>query len=435
MTAVSATAPPRPLMILRLLMGRGAFRLSVQFMQFALITTWGAVSYGPFANALGSCAWLVFVPTAAEKGALKIVPRANATKAAIAGLALRIAGIPVLLIVVALLISLVIAPDSTATLYLAAASWHASTGLLMTVSGLHRLRGRPSLDALAFGTAAVVVLAATGATWLSGMSPRTLLLVLVGGVGILVGAAVLALPRTWVRNEWVRRRGLLPAFGRTTWLLGVSELFDALAMSTVFLVLAAAGRITDSGPFYLALMASSFVCSFLLYQMKLHQPATSARLRGSGAGAGRLRAATLMRAAELAGLVFAVSLGAALLFPDVRVVLHTVDGPVSWLLLGLLVLVEMALAITLMYGGYLLENTNSRILRSTSAAAVVRLVATALFAVLLVPPLGAAGGFAAIILALSVQAWALRRMLLRHHPELAAPTVAAQQIPDRTTTP
>ncbi|OZM75310.1 hypothetical protein CFN78_02285 [Amycolatopsis antarctica] len=420
-------------MILRLLLGRGAFRGSAQVMQFALVAVWGTLNYGPFANALGACAWLVFVPTAAEKSALKVIPRANATRDAIAGLSLRFAAAPVLLVVLALLGGLVIAPDSPATLYLAAACWHACTGLLMTVSGLNRLQGKPSLDALAFGAGAVLVVGATLATWLGGWSPRTLLLVLVAGLGVLVLAAVLRLPTAWVRPEPVRRRGLLPAFGRTTWLLGVSELFDAFSVSLVFLVLAASGRVSDSGPFYLALMSSSVFCSFLLYQLKLHQPRTSARLRGEGAAHGRARAASLMRAAERAGLAFAVLLAAGLALPPVREVLLADAGLTVWLVLGVLVLIEMAMAITLIYATYLLENTNSRILTSTSAAAVVRLAATAALAIALVPPLGAVGGFAAITLALSVEAWSLRRMLLRHHPELHPP--ATSRTADPTPTP
>jgi len=49
-----ATAP-RPLMMLRLIAGRGSFRLAVQVMAVVLLAAWGAQAYGPFANAFGAC--------------------------------------------------------------------------------------------------------------------------------------------------------------------------------------------------------------------------------------------------------------------------------------------------------------------------------------------------------------------------------------------
>lgn len=424
MTGTVSVTPLRPMMMLRLVAGRGAFRLSVQVMAVALLATWGAETYGQFTNALGLCTWLVFLPTAAEKAALKVLPRTRLLTPHVAVLALRIAATPVLLLLVVLAIALLVDPLSTVTLYLSAATWSASTGLLMTVSGLHRLRGRPVLDAVAFGVAAVLVIGATAATWYTGWSPHSHVLVLVAGIAVIIGSTVRSLPQDWIRPAQPTGRRLLPAFGRSTWLLGLTELLDAVTLSSIFLVLAVAGRVTDSGPFYLALMASSFICSFVLYQLKLHQPATSARLRGQGAVAGRARARTLLRAAELAGLVFAVLLAVLLVLPASRQLLLTdAAEQATWsayLTLGVLVLVEIAMAIVLMYAGFLLENTNSRILTVTSAAAVVRLAATLLCAAALVPPLGAIGGFCAIVLALGAEATTLRRMLLRHHPELLA---------------
>ncbi|SFB27755.1 hypothetical protein SAMN05216266_107192 [Amycolatopsis marina] len=426
MTGTVSAAPLRPLMMLRLIAGRGAFRLSVQVMAVALLATWGAETYGRFTNALGLCTWLVFLPTAAEKAALKVLPRTRLLSAHVAGLALRIAAAPVLLLVCALAVALLVAPSSTVTLYLCAATWSASTGLLMTVSGLHRLRGRPVLDAVAFGVAAALVIGATATAWYTGWSPRSHLLVLVAGIAVIIGCTVHALPPSWVRRQDPSGRRLLPAFGRSTWLLGITELLDAVTLSSIFLVLAVAGRVTDSGPFYLALMASSFICSFLLYQLKLHQPATSARLRGQGAAGGRERAYALLRSAEFAGLAFVALLVSMLALPPTRQLLVTEATAqatlAEYLVLGVLVLIEMVMAIVLMYAGFLLENTNSRVLTITSGAAVVRLAATLLCAAALVPPLGAIGGFCAIVLALGAEAAALRRMLLRQHPELTAHT-------------
>ncbi len=412
--------PLRPMVMARLLAGRGAFRIGVQLMAVALLAVWGSAQYGEFANAWGTCSWLVFVPTAAEKAALKILPRTRLTTAPLAGLALRIAAAPVVALAVALVVAVVVAPSSQATLYLAAATWAACTGLLMTVSGLHRLRGRPALDAAAFTVAAAGVAAVTATTWLFDLSPQGHLLVLVGGIAVVIVCSLATLPRHWVRPPRHARPRLTRAFGRSTVLLGVTELLDAVTVSLIFVVLALSGRVVDSGPFHLALLGSSMVCSFALYHLKLTQPATSMSLRGTAGAAGRARALRLLRAAELAGLAFVVVLGAALLVPATRTtVLAAADLPLTasgYVVLVLAVGVEIVLAITLIYAGYLVENTDSRVLSLTAGAAALRLVATVGCAFALAPELGAVGGFCAIVLGLAAEAAVLRRLLRRSRP-------------------
>ncbi|GAA4545435.1 hypothetical protein [Amycolatopsis samaneae] len=411
-TAGTVTAPPRPAVVLRLLAGRGAFRVSVQLMGLVLITAWGARDYGRFANALGLVTWLNFVPTAAEKSALKSLPRLRVTRDAVAALAVRVAAVPVLAVLAAMVVALVVAPRSDAALYLTAAAWSISGGMLMTVSGLHRLRGKSTLDALAFAAASVVVAVVTGLTWLVRWSPETHLALLLGGLVVLLGTSAALLPGPWLRGDGVAGHRLLPAYGRSTVLLGLTELLDVLATSVVFGVLALSGRTTDSGPFYLALLASSAFCSLLFYQLKLHQPAASRRMRGTGAAAGRARAAGLLRLVERAGITFAVVLGAGLAIPVTRALLTAEDG---YVVLGVLVLVETTLYAIGIYASFLVENTNSKVLTLTSGTAVVSLAVTAAAAALLVPPLGPVGGFAALVLALTAKAAILRRLLHRAH--------------------
>lgn len=414
MTAPSTTspvaAPPRPAVVLRLLAGRGVFRLSVQVMGLVLITAWGARDYGRFANALGLMTWLNFVPAAAEKSALKSLPRLHRTRDAVAALAVRLAAVPVLAVLVATAVSLVVAPRSDAALYLTAAAWSISGGLLMTVSGLHRLRDRSTLDALAFAAGSVVVGVVTCVTWAVRWPPETHLAVLLGGILVILGASVALLPRPWLRGGGVPGHRLLPAFGRSTVLLGLTELLDVISTSVVFAVLALSGRTTDSGPFYLALLVSSAFCSLLYYQLKLHQPAASRRMRGTGAAAGRARAGSLLRLVERAGIGVVLVLGAGLAIPGTRALLTAED---AYVVLGVLVLVETALYATGLYAGFLIENTNSKVLTLTSGTAVVSLVATAVAAALLVPVLGPVGGFAALVLALAVKAAVLRRLVRR----------------------
>lgn len=410
---VASASPPRLSDMVRLAAGRGVFRLASQLMSVALVLVWGAETFGRFANAMGLCAWLVFVPTAAEKAALKVLPRMRVLAPDVARLTVRFAALPVLALVAAFVVAVAVSPLSTVALYLVTASWSAATGLLMTVSGLHRLRGRPLLDAGAFGVVTCVVLAATGVTWVVGWSPAAHLSVLLAGALAVTACSLAALPRPWVLGPRPARR-LLPALGRSVWLLGLSELLDVAALSVVYLVLAAAGRTTDSGPLYLAVLVASMAGALLLYQLKLYQPATSARLRGTGGSGGRVRTLRLLVLAERAGLGCAVLLAGCLALPAGRAALLSE----SYVVLGVLLAVEIALSTTVMYANFLLENTNSRVLTLTSAAAGVGLGATAVLAVALVPPFGAAGGLAALVLAVAVKAGVLRRLLLARHPEL-----------------
>jgi hypothetical protein len=142
-------------------------------------------------------------------------------------------------------------------------------------------------------------------------------------------------------------------------------------------------------------------------------------MRGTGAAAGRVRAMSLLRGSERAGLVFAVVVAAALALPGTRALLRE-DGTFgSYTVLVVLVGVETTLYAIVLYAGFVVENTNNSVLTLTSAAAVSGLVATVTLAALLVPAFGPAGGFVALILAIAVKASTLRRLLLRRHPELA----------------
>ncbi|MCR6481349.1 hypothetical protein M8542_00815 [Amycolatopsis sp. OK19-0408] len=410
-SVTAAVAPPRPAVVLRLLAGRGVFRLSVQLMGLVLITAWGARDYGRFANALGLMTWLNFVPGAAEKSALKTLPRLRLTRDAVAALAVRIAAAPVLAVLAAMVVALVVAPKSDAALYLTAAGWSIAGGLLMTVSGLHRLRGKSTLDALAFTAGSVVVGVVTCVTWAVRWPPETHLALLLGGLLVILGTSAALLPRPWLRGGGVAGHRLLPAYGRSTVLLGLTEVLDVLSTSVVFGVLALSGRTTDSGPFYLALLVSSAFCSLLFYQLKLHQPTASWRLRGTGAAAGRARAGGLLKLVERAGIAFAVLLAAGLAAPATRAWLGAED---NYVVLAALVLLETALYATGLYASFLVENTNSKVLTLTSGTAVVSLAVTAVAAAVLVPALGPVGGFAALVLALAVKAAVLRRLVRRH---------------------
>lgn len=424
MTAPASRAVPRLAMVVRLVAGRGAFRLGTQVMAIALVAVWGADEFGGYANALGLCMWLVFLTMAPEKAALRTLPRTRVVTDAVARLVVRAAVAPVGLAVVLLAGSLVLAPGSRLTLYLAAAVWSLASGTLMTVAALHRLRGKPSFDATTFTALAVVVLGVTATTWVIRWSPLHHLVVLVAATLVVLAVVTLALPREWLVASTPHRGGLFRRLAVTSALLGLSDVLVSLANSSVYLVLALYGRTTDSGPFYLGLMLSGAVCQFLIYQLKLNQPKLSARLRGPGAAWGRARASVLLLNAVRYGAAIGLVFFAAVAFPAVRAFVD--DGGFGTIaVLVVLVGLEVGVFMLVTYAGFLLENTNGKALFTTTSAAAAGLVATGAFAAALVPAFGAVGGFLALLLATAVNGFVMRTLLLRRHPDETSPATAA----------
>ncbi|MEU1726127.1 hypothetical protein [Nonomuraea sp. NPDC005692] len=398
----------RPVAVLRLLAGRGAFRAGTQVAAAAPAAVWDGSAFGHYATALGLCGWLLLVADAPEKAALKTLARVRRTGPAVARLTVAMSAAPVAVLLAVLVPVAVTAPSSMAALCLAAGAWSACTGLLMTVSGLHRVRGRPVLDTAAFAASGGVVLAVTAATLWIGWPPQThLLLVLAGTVAVTCGALA-ALPRDWLRPPSGRgRRSLLRPLARATWLLGAADLCDALCFAVVYLVLGASGRAGQSGVLYLALLPAVAVCQLVIYLLRVAQPATSRRLRGLAGRAGRARAARLLGRAGWAGAAVAVACAALLGWG------LATSPPV----LAGLVVVVLALFLTVMYAAYLVENTNNDVLAVTSAGAFAGLVATASLAVVVVPWSGAAGGLVALALGVPVKAHVMRRMLISRDSE------------------
>ncbi|MFI6318243.1 hypothetical protein ACIBG8_12025 [Nonomuraea sp. NPDC050556] len=394
--SVVEVALPRPLLVLRLLLGRGAFRAGVQVTALALVTVWDGRAFSLYAGAVGQCAWLLLVSDAPEKAALKTLPRTPRLGPSVVRLSLAMSAAPALALVTAVLVAAFVAPRAALTAYLAAGAWSACTGVLMTVSGLHRARGRPIWDTVAFGASGAVVLAATVATVVTGWAPQVhLLLVLAGTVAVTLGA-IAALPRTWVRPA--PRRRLLGKLVRLTLLLGAADLFDALCFALAYLVLTLSGQADQSGVLYLALLGPIAICQVVVYLLRVAQPATSHRLRGTRGREGRAHAVRLLRRAEIMGapLVVLVVAMAGLPYPVGLVVMAAV---------------VVTLFLTVMYAGYLVENTTNDVLTVTASGALVGLVATGLLAALLVPLEGAAGAMAALALAIPIKAHVMRRKL------------------------
>jgi len=408
------TALPR-MTTIRLVAGRGAFRIAGQLMAVVLALLWGADTYARFANAVGVCGWLAFVPIAAEKAALKLLPRSGTLAPDVARLAVRTAVVPSSVAAAVLLAAATATaatgwPGATVVLYLGTATWSVATGALMTFSGLHRLQGRPGLDARAFGIVGAVIAVATAVTALAHLRPERHALLLAAGVVPVVAASLLALPPAWRRG---RTRRWLPVFGRSMVLLGLPDLVDAVALAILFGLLAASGRIGESRPFYLVLMPFGVLCSVVLYLLRLRQPATSQRLRGTGADAGRAEALRLLRLVERVAAPLTLVAGPAALAAVTGATLGTVQ---LYAVLAVLGLLETGCYLAVLYASYLLENTTSAVLVRTGNAALLRLAVAVVVGALLVPWSGAAGAYLALAVSLVVQAGLLRRLVLRLPP-------------------
>jgi hypothetical protein len=400
-------------LVMVLLAGRGAFRATSQLAPLALAAAWGPARFGDYAGAIGVSAWAMWVAVSGEKAALKLLPRTRRLGPDVTRLILAIGIVPVAAALVAIGVALALSAGPAALLVLLALLWSTSLGLLQVTAGLHRLRGAAGHDAAAFFGLAVLVAIATLLTARSSWSPLTQLSV-ISVAALMVGlVALLRLPGIG------RAARLRPARDQSPWriaarvlhacvLLGLPELLGSVSVAVCYLALTVTGQRTENGSFYLAAVVSGICSAAIIYLLRLSQPAVSARLRGPAAAHARTRARRIL---GVAAVISAASAGPlAVLVATGTAGSDRSDG---WLLLGALTVVEITLFALVTFAGYLVENTNDRAPRITSAAALAGLGAVALAAAVLVPAAGAAGAMGALVVSLGASALAMRRGMSR----------------------
>ena len=400
-------------LVMVLVAGRGAFRATSQLAPLALAAAWGPARFGDYAGAIGVSAWAMWVAVSGEKAALKLLPRTRRLGPDVTRLILAIGIVPVGAALVAIGVALALSAGPAALLVLLALLWSTSLGLLQVTAGLHRLRGAAGHDAAAFFGLAVLVAIATLLTARSSWSPLTQLSV-ISVAALMVGlVALLRLPGIGraARPRPDRDQSPRRIAGRVLHacvLLGLPELLGSVSVAVCYLALTVTGQRTENGSFYLAAVVSGICSAAIIYLLRLGQPAVSARLRGPAAARARTRArrilgvAAVISAASAGPLAVLVATGAA-----------GSDRSDGWLLLGALTVVEITLFALVTFAGYLVENTNDRAPRITSAAALAGLGAVALAAAVLVPAIGAAGAMGALVVSLGASALAMRRGLSR----------------------
>ena len=385
--------------VLMLLVGtRGTFRLVVMAGPLALLPVWGAGTFAQYANAVGVCTWLLYVSAGAEKAALKLMPRSRRLTGDVVRWVLAIPAVPVLPVLVALAAA---GPDQ-ARLYLAAGLWSLANGLLIVLAALHRVAGRPVRDIVIFGTMAVATATLIGLTWWLDLSPAELLLALAAVALVLAGWFVAVLPRPWLRERSGRRSRRIVL--RSLWLLGIADLLGGLCSTVAYAALWLSGRTSDSDALYVAMLVCVGFGALLTLLLRLAQPRTSVRLRGTGATAGRRVAVRLLRAGALGGLVFAAALGVGV-----------AAGLSPVVLLAGVAAFEIPVYAAVTYAANLIENTDGQALSLTTWSSAAGLAVCILVAAALVPPLGAAGALAAVLLSFSAKGAVLWRVMLARY--------------------
>jgi hypothetical protein len=397
--------------VISLMIGRGAYRLAFQAANLALLLTWGTAVFGGYAAALGVSAWLMYVGVAVEKSALKLLPRTQRLVPRVVRLCLVITATPLVACLIALAVTEAVAPGRRATLYLLAATWFVSSGLLGVLAALQRLAGHPERDRRAFLALAVAIVASLLITWRLDLSPAGQLMLIDAAVVVLAVALAVTLPTAWRRVEVRHRRaGVLRALLRATVMLGTYDLASALAATVLYTTMAATGREDQTSPLYLALLISGVIGSALVYLLRIWQPHTSDRLRGTGAADGRRLARRLLALVSAGGLALLVVIaGYAATGQFHR---RPAIGQVACFTAA-----EIVLFTLLTFATFLVENTDSAALRITSGSAVIGLAATALIGAPLVIEFGAAGAMATLGLAAAVQGTTLSGMLTRRYGE------------------
>ncbi|MGX1774150.1 hypothetical protein ACWIGW_18705 [Nocardia brasiliensis] len=371
---------PAPATVLSLLAGRGGFRLAYHGIALVLLAIWGTDQFAVYASAVGATAWIALLSSGPEKSVLKLVPRLRCTGAVVVRTAVLTSAVP---LVLALLVSAVTA-GSAFVVYPLAAAWSAGLGLLTVVVAVHRGAGCPQRDSHGFLLLAAAMVAAVGAGAAAGLSPAGQLTVLLAVTLGVAGWSARGLPSLTVRP----RRGTATAIVRAELLLGLYEPLGSAAVGVLYAALALSGQRASSTTLYVALLVSSVVGSGTLYLLRIYQPVSSLRLRGSGARVG-IGVARRLLVAALLGSVLAVALAGKVTAAVLVAVLLGFEIPVH-------ALVSLAL--------FLLENTGRRELTVAAVGAATQFAAVVLGAAVLVPAHGPPGALAALVASYAVLA-------------------------------
>lgn len=354
-------------LLLSMVAGRAVFRVVVYGSGVVLLVTWGHEDFNRYAAAVGPAIWLTgLVAAGPEKAALKLIPRSLRTRGdLIAQLRIVVAYLP-LPFLAAVAAAVVIAPASTATLYLAAAANQILLGCSLVGIALFRALDRHGRDIAHYFVLSAGTAVATGLTYWAAPAPIVYVCGLLAITAGLNAILVRGLPRYPLTNARRKVRRLLAS---TVVLMGAPEVLPTAAASLLYVELALTGHADESGDLFLVLTGWSFVTAVTYFLLRIFQPTVSVRLFGAGTARGQ------ERSLHIARLVLWLTVA----WFAVAVTMLLTDVAAAWpfpIMIGLL-LCHTPAHILMSYSVFLLENASAAGLRTSALGGAMGTAAVA----------------------------------------------------------
>jgi hypothetical protein len=379
-----------PGLLVSLIAGRGAFRAAMLASSVALLPLWGQDTFADYASAMGRFLFVIpLVNFGVEKTALKLVPRADATRRALTAALLAAGG----LLAVPFLLWLTVAAllGWLSQLVTVAGLLAASLGLNQVLVALHRALGRPRHDARNFFTLGVATAAATALVPLLGLGPVGFVTVLLAVTVTLNLVLLRGLRAPW-REPLRARRVLGPFLVSTMTFMGIADVSRGVSASVLFLILGSTRFAAETSKLYVTATAADILLGVLEYVLRVFQPQVALALARRGQAARRW-------ARRLSfSLVTAGVLWLALAFVAARQLDHVLAGvPAAppWTAPLVLFVACFPLFAAKAVANFLLENLDIGSLRLAAAASVAGTLSVAVLGLAATPRLGALGAVAA----------------------------------------
>lgn len=394
---------------LSLVAGRSSFRLAQLGATVILLPVWGERRYGVYAAAVAAFTWLIpLLQSGPEKTVLKLLPRAPRTGPEIVEALVWFLWCLLIAAPAALVVALASGERGRTAIYVGVAGVAAGSGATLLLAGLHRVTGRPWLDARSGFALAILQVSLVGFA-IAGLRPLGYVVCFMGGQTTVNLVLLVKLGRPSLR---IRHR---PAFLRrvlwTVVLMGLPEVGLYLATSVVFAIMAASHWSFQVGQLFVVLIVWTAGLTLVMYALRVYAPLASIRLLGRAGAAGRFRAAQLCRWIVATDMLWGLAFACIVWRFDVLAITRTNHALWVW---SVLYMTRTPGVLLTILSGYLVENSDARSIRITGTAAGISLAVTASAGVLFIPAFGGLGMFGALVLAEMAGAGATIFMIGRH---------------------
>ncbi|WP_336204406.1 hypothetical protein [Nonomuraea sp. LPB2021202275-12-8] len=388
-----------PRRLLTLLGGRATFRLLLYGSAGVLVAAWSREDFNAYGAAVGAVGWLsMVVQSGPEKAALTLIPRARRTREQLAGMLRAVVAYVPLPFTAAAAAGLVLAPNSTVTIYLLAIAYYIGLGCGMLGVAVHRALGRYTRDTVHFSLLGLGMIALAVLAFTAGLRPSGYLAGLVALVTMLNLALLRGLPRGGGPSRTLR--GILAG---TVALMGAADVMSNAIVGTLFVELSLSAHAGQSGDLYLMILGWGFAASVVYTVQRIYQPRLALLMTSDGSDQARVLARRVANLAVGASSLWLVLAGAALA--------GGLAGTRSLIALGLLLASLLPANALASFGLFVLENSGKAGLRYSAKAVVLAWAAVAALGALVIPLAGAAGAVYALGAQGFVLGLALRRRI------------------------